>query len=211
MIYTFPDYSANTTTITTAYGILIDPGATAGTITKGYSLYVANPAYGTSKYCAYFGGGVGIGATPPNNVAGLTLATSGGTPSTLDFYEEITYSGTWQSNGGGGVASASANVYVRRIGKLIIAQIAGFRCTTTGSVQIIQFSQTFEARFRPVILVDVDASLIVSNAVYQTTPGFFALDASGGLYLYFKCDGSGFPASQANSGTDTNCTLCYAI
>jgi len=53
--------------ITNAYGIYVNSGnqAGAGSVTNGYGLYVGNPAFGTNKYAAYFGGNVGIGTTGP--------------------------------------------------------------------------------------------------------------------------------------------------
>lgn len=57
----YPNYSSNVGTITSAYGMLIEGGATGGTITTGYSLYVANPTYGTTKICAFFEGPIHIG------------------------------------------------------------------------------------------------------------------------------------------------------
>jgi hypothetical protein len=58
-----------TATITTAYSLFLDTGATSGTITTGYSLYVKNPAYGTTKYTAVIGDAstalVGIGTATP--------------------------------------------------------------------------------------------------------------------------------------------------
>lgn len=57
--------------ITLAAAIYIDAGSSTGTITTGYGLYVSNPGFGTAKYCAYFGGKVGIGNATP--VAGAML------------------------------------------------------------------------------------------------------------------------------------------
>ena len=74
-IYVYPNYLSNVATITTAYGMWIDTGTSVGTITNSYGLYVAQPAYGTNKYCGYFGGGIGVGTTPPTS-AGITLPTS---------------------------------------------------------------------------------------------------------------------------------------
>jgi hypothetical protein len=54
--YISPIHNSNTATISNAYGLYIDGGTTAGTITNGYSLYVLAPAYGTAKYTAVFTG-----------------------------------------------------------------------------------------------------------------------------------------------------------
>jgi len=66
-VYVSPSHANNAATISTAYGILIDSGSSAGTITTGYSLYVTAPSYGSiSPYTAYFDPGVGIGAATLN-------------------------------------------------------------------------------------------------------------------------------------------------
>jgi hypothetical protein len=62
-------------TITNSVGLYVQGGAQsgAGSVTNGYGLYVANPAFGTNKYAAYFGGSVGIETTNPSgnlNVSG---------------------------------------------------------------------------------------------------------------------------------------------
>lgn len=71
--YSYPNFSANSATITEAFGMFIDSGATGGTITVGYNLYVANPAYGTQKICASFGGTVQFQAS----ATGSTTASLG--------------------------------------------------------------------------------------------------------------------------------------
>lgn len=84
--YIYPNFSANVGTLNTAYGLLVDPGATAGTIgtasgiwitaltygtTLKYGLYVAQQSGATTNYTAYLGGmyidgtgHVGVGGTP---------------------------------------------------------------------------------------------------------------------------------------------------
>ncbi len=59
-------YSYVGLSLTNCYGLYISPGepSITGTIDNGYGLYVANPVYGVNKYCAYFGGSVGIGGNP---------------------------------------------------------------------------------------------------------------------------------------------------
>lgn len=70
--------------ITSAVGLYIDVGSTAGTApTTGYNLYCRTPAFGSSKVCAYFEGFVGFGQVIPGyqvDVAGtVRIAAAGGT------------------------------------------------------------------------------------------------------------------------------------
>lgn len=81
--YISGNHNGNAGTIGTAFGLFIDGGTTAGTITVGYSLYVAQPAYGTTKYCAAFLGVVGLGTATPIvqsqiHLAGNVTANAGG-------------------------------------------------------------------------------------------------------------------------------------
>lgn len=83
-IYCNPLFSSNAATITNAYGLWIDAGATAGTITNGYSGYFSNPNYGTTK-CALYADNLNIGypgSAPPSSGVIISGKTSIGNSST---------------------------------------------------------------------------------------------------------------------------------
>lgn len=52
-LYLNPDVSANAGTIGSAFGILINSGSTAGTVTNGYGMYISAIAYGSSRTSLY--------------------------------------------------------------------------------------------------------------------------------------------------------------
>jgi len=79
-----PNFSGNVGTITSAYGMLIEAGATAGTVTNGYSLYLTAPAYGTTKYTLY-SAGYSYFASDSSNGGNITLA--GTLSSTFSGYQ----------------------------------------------------------------------------------------------------------------------------
>ena len=54
--YFNPQFSQNTQTITSAYGLFVDTGNTAGTVSFGTSVYISMPTYGTTKYGLHVGG-----------------------------------------------------------------------------------------------------------------------------------------------------------
>lgn len=61
-VYVHTTFTGNAGTISTVYGVFIDGGgASVGTITSHYSLYVNTPIAGTTKICAYFEGPVQYG------------------------------------------------------------------------------------------------------------------------------------------------------
>jgi hypothetical protein len=70
-VFTQPNLAASTV-VTAAHGYYVDDGTGTGTITTQYGLYVDNLIKGTTNYAvytagatqSYFGGNVGIGATP---------------------------------------------------------------------------------------------------------------------------------------------------
>lgn len=68
--YIYPDHTGNAgNSIGTAYGLFIDVGTTAGTITNGYSMYITPPAYGVNKFIAYFNGtSSGLGVDSAGNI-----------------------------------------------------------------------------------------------------------------------------------------------
>jgi hypothetical protein len=80
----YPNFSGNVGTITSAYGMLIEAGATAGTVTNGYSLYLTAPAYGTTKYTLY-SAGYSYFASDSSNGANMTVA--GTLSSTFSSYQ----------------------------------------------------------------------------------------------------------------------------
>ncbi len=81
-------YSSNVGTITNAYNVFIGTGITGGTITNGYSLYVQDPAYGSTKVCAYFANQVGIAGNPVSthklSVTGTAYLSTGTAWTTSD-------------------------------------------------------------------------------------------------------------------------------
>lgn len=48
--YSYPEFSANTATISNAYGLYIDAGNTGGTINNGYSAWIQTPEFGTGRH-----------------------------------------------------------------------------------------------------------------------------------------------------------------
>lgn len=204
-----PVVDASNITISNAVGLYMDAMSNAGTgtITNAYGLYINNPTVGTNKYCAYLNGGVGIGTTPPTS-AGLTLPTAGGTAANLDSYETLSNSGTWQTNGGGGTASATVHVYTYKIGAIVTILAEAFSCTTSGTPNILKFSVNLPARFRPSLTAIMACPRILSSGVERTTAGGFAVDTAGGIYITFDCAGGNFPIN-ASCGLGNNISCSY--
>jgi len=78
-VYINPLFTSSTGSIATMYGCLIGAGTSTSSPSVGYALYANNPSYGNTKYCAYFGGKVGIGTSTPQNNLDVTSGVAIGT------------------------------------------------------------------------------------------------------------------------------------
>jgi hypothetical protein len=85
------NYGGNAGTITNTYGLYIAQGGSgSGTITTAYGLYCNTPTAGSTNYCAYFQGNVGIGTASPGQALEISgtnavLYMNSGTSNTILF------------------------------------------------------------------------------------------------------------------------------
>jgi hypothetical protein len=142
---------------------------------------------------------------------GLTLPTSGGTPSTLDYYESTTLSTTFQvQSSGANLTSTTVTCYLTRIGTTVILIIPAFtvRVGDTGGVtQITQTSGFVPGRFGP---GDTSAAPFAPSQVVkvQTAAGTFSFG-----YITVTSSASGNPAFIRifSSASDTAWTTSATV
>jgi len=86
---------------------------------------------------------------------GLTLPTSGGTKSTLNYYEEFNTAITalGPNTGGGSFNTISGNIKITRIGRLVTINVEGIQFTTASGVSGISITPNIPSRFFPAFLV----------------------------------------------------------
>jgi hypothetical protein len=125
-------------------------------------------------------------------LASFTLATSGGTASTLNYYEE------WASSGytiGGPFANQNLNVKITRIGKICTLYIQGKSIIATNATAIMTVNTAIPARFYP-----ADSNLrfvcsAISNNVYVT--GHIEVSSSTGVITaYSDLNAGTFPTAS---------------
>jgi hypothetical protein len=86
------------------------------------------------------------GAGALSGVSGLTLATTGGTPTQLNYYEEYTLSGN--TFGGGVTVAQPCDVRISRVGDVVTALFPSI--SGTGAAGLFTSSLSVPARFLPV-------------------------------------------------------------
>lgn len=129
---------------------------------------------------------IGIVTTGSQTIAGLknfstgiTLPTSGGTASTLDFYEESSFNLVFDVGMETGANTAAA--VVRRIGKIVIMEVA--QLLTTAGVTTTDWetnSNELPTRFRPAS--DISLSVrTVNNAVTDSTSSILTITSTGNV------------------------------
>lgn len=127
---------------------------------------------------------------------GLTLPTTGGTASTLDYYEELsqtfTFAGVWAAN-------QSVTGKLIRIGRIVNLILPSVYAATNASANILQTVGTaFPARFRPL----VTTSFIVRIADNSTfNPALMYARSDGLIQAYSNANGSPF-AATGSAGWD---------
>lgn len=136
---------------------------------------------------------------------------SGGSPSTLDHYEEsAAVSTTFTFNGSGGTSS-SVNFFFRRIGKIVVVEVPTILATTgTGSTTFTSGTGFVPSQFRPrascyfPVLINQGGSTLASM-------GNFLITTAGTITVFKDGTSAAWTNSAANSGTATQTDISYII
>jgi len=107
---------------------------------------------------------------------GLYLPTSGGTASSLNYYEETTHDTTFTSGG----TSATKTLLLKRIGKMVFCRIPNFTLTATGS-SVMKTDTAIPSRFRVSNGIFCNSVIDWNNSTIQT--GFAYLEGTGVLEI----------------------------
>lgn len=130
--------------------------------------------------------------------------------SSFNYYEELSFSLTFQSSGGGGVPAA-VTVTGQRIGKLVSLCIPMFGITTGGAANEIWSTTTISTYLRPVTKAQLNLTYTRSNGVGSATSGYVYVSTSGTVIIGYQISNGNFPAGFANSGLATNAVVTYTI
>lgn len=147
---------------------------------------------------------------------GLTLPSSGGTPSTLNYYEESSYTSTFTFDGSGGT-SGTVTIKLLRVGSMVTATIgtAASACTaTTGtSSTTLSANTTMPSRFRPAALVGRPV-FIREDATFPASPGMIRFGTGGTIEIFRNNNQDAWPNATGTCGLTPgvgDCTITYSV
>lgn len=102
----------------------------------------------------------------------ITLATAGGTPTALNYYEEFSTTITW--TGACISGSTTTTMDLTRIGRSVFMTIGTLSATGTGNASTIVSSGAIPSRFRPA--TNLVAAAV--NVLYTTNAGLGVLNVT---------------------------------
>ena len=147
-------------------------------------------------YARTLGGNVTINGVLCKD-SGITLLTSGGTATALDYYEEYTHTTNFTCTAW--TAAISRDITIIRIGKEVTLTFPAIQSTgSTGLSSSIAMSTVLPVRFRHVQVVEINPVFVGHNdgtLIYCR----FALFSSGALTIFNDLGGS-FTSTGGSSG-----------
>ena len=171
-------------------GAIIASGAISGTTITGTGAL----SVGTNTItCGTINssGAINCGTLSPQN---LFLPTSGGTATTLNYYEEFTMSVALGPSVGGAYLF-NGNTYITRIGKIVTWRLPAFTGTSNTLGGYMTASVAFVVtRFRPPATVNFLIPVSISNGftgVIQASPGMLQILPTGIINIYSSPVGAG--------------------
>lgn len=118
---------------------------------------------------------------------GVSFATSGGTPTTLDYYEEGTFSANFNAGAGAAGSGTTFTVAFVRVGKVVTLTFPNMHTMTAGATAT-NFSTatgTVASRLRPSATASMNQMVLCKvNGSDSATPCQFNVSSAGALSLY---------------------------
>jgi hypothetical protein len=167
----------------------------------------ANTIYGGSIIIS---GAIYCGTLSPQNIL---LPTSGGTASSLNYYEESMTSIALAPSIGGAYVYNN-NVYIIRIGKLVTLRIPAFSGNALGGYMIASSTSGIPLRFRPPTKLIFAIPIMMSNgtsAINQIDPGQLMIYSTGEIRIYSSCGGNGVFTSGVGSGILSDIVVSWTM
>jgi hypothetical protein len=124
---------------------------------------------------------------------GVLLATSGGTPTNLNYYEEFDYTNTWS---GPWASPQNGTLRVIRIGKLVTLFFPGVSFTGTVAA-VITWDGTLNVRHRPAATVYGPASISNNLGAFSST-GRVGIQSGGTIAIGANNLGGAFSGTGSN-------------
>lgn len=139
--------------------------------------------------------------------SGILLPTSGGTPSSFNYYEEYNSTLTFSS---GLSAPQIVNVYITRVGRMVNMVLEGFELASTGLTFLFP-SPGIPPRFSPSQIIYMSFRVINTST---TAIGSISVHPGGGLIIYAYNDDTGNVFSLFSDTDDLGfraCSVTWAI
>jgi hypothetical protein len=135
--------------------------------------------------------------------SGLQLPTSGGTPTTLNYYEEGTFVANFNASAGVSGSNTSKTITYTRIGRMVTLYMAGITNMTSGTTAVLfaTAASTVPTRLIPASNLKWPTQAVFNNT-FSTTCGEFAVQTDGSLRI-FRDIGE----STSWTATTTNCGM----
>lgn len=146
------------------------------------------------------------------SATGLKVATTGGTPSVFNYYEETTHATTFTANGTGSPGtSSSVTLRITRIGNFVSIFVPTFNATTGTTTTSFSADTVLLARFRPSATTNaVHGGLIRNNAATGTQIPMFQITSAGAIVMARSAAVDAF-TNTASAGLAVPATFSYYI
>ncbi len=124
--------------------------------------------------------------------SGVQFATSGGTPTSLTYYQELTHNTTFLADGTGTSPSASVAIKIVRVGSVVTLTIPSISVASgTSSIQVASVTD-IPSWAIPATAV-IGTTIIARSGVVATTPCPFVIRSDGDIRFYNDNTPSNFP------------------
>lgn len=171
--------------------------------TDGVSL---NPSVAGNYNSFFDGSGVNFFNGP------IKLATSGGTPTSLDYYEAGTFSANFNAGAGAGGANTTKTVTYVRLGKMASVRIAPSSDNMTAGATSSAFAtavSTIPTRLLPADNYFVPQQININGST-QSVAGAFDIRTDGTLRIFANINGSStFASGNTNNGFNSGAIIYY--
>lgn len=149
-----------------------------------------------------------IRTTASPTFVGVNLATTGGTPATLNYYETYTHATSW--NGAYGASSVTGNLRVTRVGRVVTVTFPSILGVCT-SINPLWMITNMPARFCPPEAQYICSGLVQTATGTIVTGGVFFITTGGNFQIH---NGVGQTFSNVGSptvGLPYACSVSYNV
>jgi hypothetical protein len=190
-------------------GSIIASGAISGTTITGTGTLSVGA---NSITCGAItsSGAISCGTLSPQNIL---LPTSGGIATSLNYYEEYSYSATWTCYTGGATIATVTHTIVR-VGKLVTMRIPLFSGNCNGSFPFVSTTYAMPTRFRPLVSSYYNVQVANTNGtigIIQSYCGQLAVINTGVISLVLTGGGTGVFGVGAGSGLPQDIHISWIL